>query len=74
MKPTGSRRHALDRLNDAALRLHCQHQTRTNGYPIDEHGACTANAVLAADMRAGGANLMAQKIGKMHARLAAPLV
>ena len=37
--------------------------------PSIDNGAGAADAMLAADMRAGGAELMAQEIGQQHARL-----
>jgi hypothetical protein len=36
---------------------------------VDQHGAGAANAVLAAEMRAGQAALFAQKVAEMRTRL-----
>src|SRR5262245_29436305 len=62
-------REPLDGDNFAALRLHCQQQTAAHGLAVEEHRAGTANPMLAADMRAGQPQLMAQAIGERQARL-----
>src|SRR5215470_20343126 len=51
-----------------ALRLHRQHQAAAHGLAVEEHSAGAANSMLAADMRAGEPQLMAQAIGERQAR------
>ena len=44
---------AFDGLHAAAVGLHGKHQARAHTVAVDQHGAGAADAVLAADMRAG---------------------
>src|SRR6516164_11533427 len=53
--------HGLDR---AAFGLDRKRQTRAGGDAVDQHGASAADAVLAADMGAGRAQRMTEKIAK----------
>jgi len=50
------------------MRLRRQHQAGTDDFPVHAHGARTANAVLATDMRAGELQLLAQEVRKIKAR------
>ena len=52
-----------------AVRLHGEHQARARRAAIEQDRAGAADAVLAAEMRAGEAELMAQEIGERHAHL-----
>ena len=53
----------------APVGLHGERQAGARGDAVDLDRAGAADAVLAADMRAGRAQLMAQEIGQQHARL-----
>src|SRR5262245_37017796 len=55
MQLVGRGRDALDGENIVAVRLHREHQAGTRRALIEEDRACTANAVLAADMASGEA-------------------
>ena len=50
-----------------------EHQARPHRPPVDQHGAGAADAVLAADVGAGQAEVVAQRVGEQpprgHARL-----
>src|SRR5208282_2695337 len=63
------RRQSFDCANISTLYLHSERQTSTACATVDLDGAGTAYAVLAADMRAGQANDLAQEIAQQHARL-----
>ena len=52
-----------------ALGLHREHQAGARRHAVDLHGAGAADAVLAADMGAGGAEDVAQEIAEQQARL-----
>src|SRR5438105_3663568 len=60
---------ALDRLDGAAVGLHGEHQAAAHDVAVHAHGAGAAYAVLAAEVRAGEAELLAQEIDEMQARL-----
>ena len=45
-------------------RLHREHQAGARAAAVDQHRAGAAHAVLAAEMRAGEAELVAQEIGE----------
>ena len=60
---------ALDRLDIAPVGLHREHEAGACAVAVDEHGAGAADAVLAADMRAGEAERVAQEIGQQQPRL-----
>src|SRR5262249_30476168 len=53
----------------AALGLDRQHQAAADSLAVEKHGASTANPMLAANMRAGQPQMMAQAIGERQARL-----
>ena len=53
----------------AAFGLHRERQAGARGDAVDQHGAGAADAVLAADMGAGGAEPLAKEIGEQRARL-----
>jgi hypothetical protein len=55
----GSTSERLDCTDFTALGLYCQHQTTANCGAIDKHRACTADTLLAADVRTGQAKVMA---------------
>ena len=63
------RRHALDGGDGIAVGLHREHQARAHRRAVDEHGAGTADAVLAAGMRAGEQQPFAQAVEQARARL-----
>src|SRR5262249_23249524 len=52
-----------------ALRLHGEHQAGAHGFLVEDHGAGAADAVLAADMGAGLAAVVADGIDQGAARL-----
>ena len=51
-----------------AIDLRREDKTGTNRFAIEEHAACTANAVLAADVRTGQTQFVTQKIDERRAR------
>src|SRR5580704_3700726 len=53
----------------APFRLHRKRQAGARGDAVDQHGAGAADAVLAADMGAGGPEPLAKEIAEQHARL-----
>ena len=63
------RRQPFDGADLLAVRLHGEHQARAHRLAVDEHGAGAADAVLAADMRAGLAAVLADGVGQRAARL-----
>src|SRR5690242_8695027 len=65
---------SLDGRHLLPVGLHREHQAGACGAALDEHGARAAHAVLAADVRAGEAELVAQEIGERQARLHGALV
>src|SRR5262249_7047078 len=62
-----------DRVDTSPGHLNREHQTSARGPAVDMHGACTANAVFAADMGSCRAKLVSQKIAEQHPRLRFPL-
>jgi hypothetical protein len=48
-----ARLQTFDRRYVVSIGLHRQHQARSRRPAIDEDGACTADAMLAAEMRTG---------------------
>ena len=60
---------AFDGADLLALRLHREHQTGAHRIAVHQHRAGTADAVLAADMRAGLTAILADGIGQRAARL-----
>ena len=69
MQLVGRRRDALDGENIMAVGLHREHKAGTRRAVIEEDGACPADAVLAAEMGAGEAELVADEIGQRDAHL-----
>ena len=59
----------LDRLDLAAVDLHREQAAATHGHPVDEHRAGAADAVLAADVRAGQPQAMAEEVRQQEPRL-----
>jgi UDP-N-acetylglucosamine enolpyruvyl transferase len=57
-------REALDGRHVMALRLHGQHQARPHRRAVEQHRAASAHAVLAADMRAGQAEVVAEVVAQ----------
>ena len=53
----------------AALGLHGEHQAGAHRLAVDQHRAGAAHAVLAADMRAGEAAIVADGVGQRAPRL-----
>jgi hypothetical protein len=66
-EPIGSGRQTFHRADVAAVDLHREREASTGDHSVHGHGAGPANAVLASDMRAGGADLVTQKIRQQHA-------
>ena len=66
---SGDGRDALDGQDLVAVRLHREHQARARRVAVEQDGAGAADAVLAAQMRAGEAELVAQEIGERPAYL-----
>src|SRR5262249_58395897 len=64
---------AFDRGDLGAVRLHGEHETGARRLAVDQHGAGTADAVLAPDVRAGEGQVLAEKIDEELAGLAPPL-
>ncbi len=62
-------RHALDGGDGVAVGLHREHQAGAHRRAVDQHGAGAAHAVLAAGMRAGEPQPLAQAIEQARARL-----
>ena len=60
---------SFDGADFLALGLHGEHQAGAHRLAIDDHGAGAADAVLAADMGAGLAAILADGIGQRAARL-----
>ena len=65
---------ALDRLDLAVVGLHAEHEARAGRRAVDEDGARAADAVLAAEVRARVAEVVAQHVGQRAARLDRDLV
>ena len=59
---------ALDGADRLAVGLHGEHQTRAHRFAVDEHGARAADAVLAADMRAGLPTVLADGVDERAPR------
>lgn len=57
---------ALDGLDCHALCLHGERKARARATPVEEHGACAAYTVLAADMGSCEAQLVAQEVAEKH--------
>jgi hypothetical protein len=68
---TGARQ-AFDGLNARAICLDRQHETAAHEFSIHSHRACTAYAVLAAEVGPGKAQLQPQEISEVLARRDAP--
>ena len=54
----------LDGLDVRSLRLHRQHQAGPDGLTVDRHRARTTHTVLAAEMRAGEPEVIAQQLSQ----------
>ena len=59
----------FDRSDALALRLDREHQAGSYRVIVEDHGACTADAVLATDMRPGQPAFVADDIGQRLSRL-----
>ena len=66
--------HRFDGGDGVALHLHRESEARPRRRAVDQHGAGAANAVLAADMGAGQAEILAQHVREQAARLDSGLV
>src|SRR5205085_6203023 len=53
---------AFHRAQRLALSLHGEHEAGAHRLALDEHGACAAHAVLAAQVRSGEPAVLAQRI------------
>src|SRR5262249_60116938 len=62
-------RQTLDRLDLCSVGLDGEHQTASDELAIHAHGARAADAVLAADMRAREAELVAKEVDQVLPRL-----
>src|SRR6267378_4499536 len=58
----------LDGGDAVAVRLHCVHEAGAHGLPVEHHRARAADAVLAADVRAGEEKVFAQPVDQREAR------
>src|SRR5205085_1394871 len=58
----------FDRADLRAFGLHCEHQAGAHWASVQQHGAGAAHAVLAAEMRAGQATILAQRVGQAAPR------
>ena len=67
-------RQSLDGADLLALRLHREHQARAHRLVADDDGAGAADAVLAADVRAGQPAILADRVDQRLARLDADVV
>ena len=67
-------RQAFDGADRAALGLHREHQAGAHRLAVDQHRAGAADAVLAADMRAGQAAIVADRVDQRAARLHADVI
>src|SRR5436190_394596 len=63
--------HALDGLDTCAVALHREHEAAAHDGAIDSYRAGAADAVLAADMAAGEAQVLAQEIDERLASIEA---
>src|SRR5713101_5406141 len=59
---------AFDGGDAVAVRLHRVHEAGTHRLAVEHHRACAADAVLAADVRAGEAKVLAQPVHQRQAR------
>ena len=59
----------FDRRDFSITRLDGQDETRPHGFAVEQHRAGAAHAVLAAEMRAREAELLAEELGERAARL-----
>jgi len=65
----GPGRDPFDGRDGIAVGLHREHQARPDWSAVDEHGAGSADAVLAAGMRPGQQQALAQSVEQAHAGL-----
>ena len=65
----GVGRDALDREEIVPVRLDGEHEAGAHGQAVDQDGAGAAHAMLASQMRAGEAELVAQEIGERETDL-----
>ena len=59
----------LDRIDTAPVRLHGEEAAAAHGDPVQEDRARAADAVLAADVRAGEPQAVAEEVGQQEPRL-----
>jgi hypothetical protein len=59
----------LDRDDIGALRLYCEHRAGLHRFPVHVDCASPAMTGIAADMRAGDPELLAQQVDQQYARL-----
>ena len=64
---------AFDGLHRLAVNLRGEHQAAARREAVDEHRACAAGAMFAAEMRPGEFEFLAQEIREVLARLDAAL-
>jgi hypothetical protein len=62
-RPVGLRE-SLHRGDGVVDRRHCEHQARAHRAAVDQHRARAAHAVLAADVRAGQPDVVAERVGQ----------
>ncbi len=65
---------SLDGENLVAIGLHGEHQAGADRLSVEQDGARAAHAVLAADVRAGQTQLVAQEVAQQQARLDGPFI
>ena len=66
-------RESLDRRDRRAPRLHREHQARAHGLTVEQHGARAAHAVLAPEVGAREAEVLAEEVGERLAGLGGAL-
>jgi hypothetical protein len=68
-QPPGRGREAFDGADFGAVCLYRKREAGTRRHAVNLDGASATDAVLAADMRASHAELVAQEVGEQHTRL-----
>ena len=68
-RQAGVVREALDGFDGCAVSLHGEHEARAHRGAFESHGARTTDAVLAADVRPGEAELVAEEVDQQESRL-----
>jgi hypothetical protein len=67
-QPPGRGRKTFDGADFGAVRLYRKREAGTRRHAVNLDGAGAADPVLAADMRTGHAEIVAQEVGEEHSR------